>query len=173
MAADLATGGAITIRTVIANTSNTYIDRGYDMGSGKCALMKSGDIIWWSEEDGWGHLYRYSPTGELVARLTAGPWHVDGFTGFDKDESTVFLEGCGREAAEDPYYKHVYSAPLSGGEVTLLDVGNGDHTGVSLCESGAYFVENTSRVDTVPAVTLRNAKVRPQEIYQSPACIYS
>ena len=157
MAADLGTGGA-TIRTVIANTSNTYIDRGYDMGSGKCALMKSGDIVWWSEEDGWGHLYRYSPSGELVSRLTKGPWHVDGFTGFDVEETTVFLEGCGKEAGEDPYYKHIYSAPLSGGDVTLLDVGDADHTGISLCESGAYFVENTSRVDSIPVVTLRNAQ---------------
>ena len=29
--------------------------------------------------------------------------------------------------------------------------------GVSLCESGAYFVETNSRVDTVPVSVLRNA----------------
>lgn len=29
--------------------------------------------------------------------------------------------------------------------------------GVSLCESGAYFVETSTRVDTVPVATLRNA----------------
>jgi dipeptidyl-peptidase-4 len=116
--------------------------------------------------------------GELVVRLTKGPWHVDGFIGYDASQSTVFLTGCGREADEDPFYKHVYSVGLSGGEVVLLDPGNTNHegtqqntclglnslgfrrvflAGVSLCESGAYFVETSTRVDTVPISTLRNA----------------
>ena len=63
MAADLSglgEGVSASVRTVIANRSNTYIDRGYDMGSGKCGMI-GGDIVWWSEEDGWGHLYRYNP----------------------------------------------------------------------------------------------------------------
>ena len=67
--------------------------------------------------------------GELVARLTKGPWHVDGFIGYDASQSTVFLTGCGREVDEDPYYKHVYSVSLSGGQLTLLDPGNTDHAG--------------------------------------------
>ena len=32
----------------------------------------------WSEADGWGHLYRYDGQRELLARLTSGPWPVDG-----------------------------------------------------------------------------------------------
>ena len=53
MAVDLSAAGqeelgAMNVRTVIANRSNTYIDRGYDMGSGKCGLV-GGDIVWWSE----------------------------------------------------------------------------------------------------------------------------
>ena len=70
MAADLSSlgdkAGDVSVRTVIANRSNTYIDRGYDMGGGKCGLVGD-DIIWWSEEDGWGHLYRYSPQVRDVA----------------------------------------------------------------------------------------------------------
>ena len=64
-----------------------------------------------------------------MARLTKGPWHVDGFIGYDASQSAVFLTGCGREADEDPYYKHVYSVSLSDGEVTLLDPGDTDHEG--------------------------------------------
>ena len=68
--------------------------------------LSGDDIIWWSEADGWGHLYRYDGQGELLARLTSGPWHVDGLLGVDAAQSTVFLTGNGREEGEDPYYKH-------------------------------------------------------------------
>ena len=37
-------------------------------------LLENGDLVWWSERDGWAHLYRFAPDGSEAARLTQGPW---------------------------------------------------------------------------------------------------
>ena len=40
-------------------------------------LEASGEVLWFSERDGWGHLYLYDlATGALKRQLTHGAWLV-------------------------------------------------------------------------------------------------
>jgi dipeptidyl-peptidase 4 len=78
---------------------NTYLETRTPM------RLDNGDLLWWSERDGWAHLYRYSADGTLLNRLTEGPFSVDGVVGVDEDRGWVFEAGQGREAGEDPYYQ--------------------------------------------------------------------
>ncbi|HUF67913.1 MAG TPA: DPP IV N-terminal domain-containing protein, partial [Longimicrobiales bacterium] len=150
MVADPSTG---TVRPVIEERLNTYIEHQSPR------RLANGDLVWWSERDGWGHLYRYSPDGSVVARLTEGPWRVDGIEGVDEDRGWVFFSANGREEGEDPYYQHLYRVNTDGSGLTLLNPGNFDSR-AALSESSRFFVNNFSRVNTVPAASLHDASGR-------------
>ena len=159
MIANAATG---EVQTIIEERLNTYLDRGYGDGGSdgslleRVALLPDGDLIWWSERDGWAHIYRYGSDGTLKNRLTEGPWHVDGIAGVDNERGYVFLLGQGRESGEDPYYQHLYRVNLDGSGLTLLNPGDFDHR-VTMGESSRFFVESYSRVNTTPASALFSA----------------
>ncbi len=138
--ADASTGEVL--RTVIADRMNTYME------TRPPVLLEDGDVLWWSEIDGWAHLYRYAPDGTLRTRLTEGPFSVQSIEGVDEDRGVVYFTAAGREAG-DPYYQHLYRVGLDGRGLQLLNEGDFDSR-VSASESRRYFVENHSRVDMVP-----------------------
>lgn len=150
MVADATTG---EVRTVIEERMNTYQE------FHNPERMENGDIIWWSERDGWAHLYRYGADGTLKNRLTQGPWHVDRLMGVDEARGYAYLIGNAKEEGEDPYYMHMYRVGLDGSGLRLLNPGDFDNR-VALNESTRYFVDNYSRVNTVPAAVLFDASGR-------------
>jgi dipeptidyl aminopeptidase/acylaminoacyl peptidase len=155
-----ATTGEVT--TLLEERLNTYVEhQGIE-------LLASGDMLWWSERDGWAHLYRFGPDGALKTRLTQGPWHVEGVLGVDETRGFVYVGGNGREPGEDPYYMHLYRVNLDGSGLTLVNPGDFDHqlgtlrriayggfaSQPGLSPGNRYFVDNYSRVNTVPAAAL-------------------
>ena len=150
LVADPATG---EVRVVVEERLNTYVEHLPPR------RLDNGDLIWWSEQDGWAHLYRYGADGTLKARLTEGPWHIDGIAGVDESRGLVFFRANGREAGEDPYYQYMYRVGLDGTGLTVLDPGSFDHRHV-MAESNRYFVDNYSRVNTQPASALFDADGR-------------
>ncbi len=146
LVADATTGA---VRVVIEERLNTYVEHQ------RLELLKSGDLLWWSERDGWAHLYRFGKDGSLKNRLTEGPFHVSGISGIDETRGLVYFDANGREKGEDPYYGHAYRVGLDGSGLTLLNAGNFDHT-VVLGESNRFAVDNFSRVNTVPGSTLHD-----------------
>ncbi|HUG39385.1 MAG TPA: DPP IV N-terminal domain-containing protein [Longimicrobiales bacterium] len=147
MVADARTGQA---RTLFEDRLNTYMEtRNPDM-------LPNGDILWWSERDGWAHLYRYGADGRLKNQVTQGEFAVHGIEAVDGRNGVIYFEASGREGGEDPYYTHLYRVGADGSGLRLLNPGNYDHR-VSVGPSTRFFVDNYSRVNTVPAATLRNA----------------
>ena len=147
MIANAATG---EVQTIIEDRLNTYME------TRNVEKLDNGDLLWWSERDGWAHIYRYGSDGTLKNRLTEGPWHVDGIAGVDNERGYVFVLGQGHESGEDPYYQHLYRVNLDGSGLTLLNPGDFDHR-VTMGESSRFFVESYSRVNTTPASALFSA----------------
>ncbi|HET7038425.1 MAG TPA: DPP IV N-terminal domain-containing protein, partial [Gemmatimonadales bacterium] len=161
--ADAATG---EVRVLIEERLNTYVEH-QDV-----ELLANGDMLWWSERDGWAHLYRFGPDGTLKNRLTEGPFSVRGIEAIDESRGLVYFQANAREPGEDPYYQHVYRVGLDGRGLTLLDPGDYDHqmgggfgggggfgagpvSGLS--PSNRYFVETYSRVNMAPQAALFDA----------------
>ena len=133
---------------VIEERLNTYIE------VRPLSLINGGkELIQWSERDGWAHLYLYDDAGNLKRRLTEGPWHVHEILKVDEKARKVYFTGMGREDGENPYYQHLYSVSLDGGEVKLLNKGDFFHDPV-IDDAARYFVNNYSRVDVIPATAL-------------------
>ncbi len=147
LVADAATG---TVKVVIEERLNTYVEHQ------RLELLKSGDLLWWSERDGWAHLYRYGADGTLKNRLTEGPWHVGGIESVDETRGVVYFNAHGKERGEDPYLEHTYRVALDGSAMALLNPGDSDHR-TTFGESNRFAVNNASRVNTVPVAALHNA----------------
>ncbi len=137
------------IETVIEERLNTYIE------TQRLELLDSGDLVWWSERDGWAHLYRFAPDGILKNQITSGPFSVRRVLDIDQDAGVIYFTANAREKGEDPYYQHVYRVKLDGSGLRLLNAGNFDSR-PSLGASKRFFVNNYSRVDTTPASALLN-----------------
>ncbi|MDE0560010.1 DPP IV N-terminal domain-containing protein [Algoriphagus sp. NF] len=131
---------------LIEERSNTYID--FD----KLELVGN-DMIWWSERDGWAHLYLYGKDGTFKRQLTSGPFHVSGVARVDERNRKVYFVANGREKDEDPYYEHLYSVSMDGGAVSLLNSGNFNHS-IEINDNASFFVNNFSRVNTTPVSVL-------------------
>jgi dipeptidyl-peptidase 4 len=118
-------------------------------------LADQGAFLWFSQRDGWGHLYVYDlETGALRNRVTGGDWNVLDILHLDAESGTLLFTAVGRERGEDPYWFNLYRVGLDGSGLTLLTPEPGHHE-VTLSPSARYFVSRTSTVNTPPVITLR------------------
>jgi dipeptidyl-peptidase 4 len=137
------------VKVLVEERLNTYIE------TKPLRLSNNGqDLIFWSERTGWGHYYVYdTATGALKNALTSGEYVTTAIEGLDDKARVAYIAAVGKEPGEDPYFPHLYRVSYDGATAKLLDPGDANHT-VSLTDSARYFVDNASRVDTVPAATL-------------------
>jgi dipeptidyl-peptidase-4 len=144
--ADTATG---EVKTLIEERLNTYIE------SKPLRLASNGgELIFWSERDGWGHYYLYdAATGALKNRITEGEFVTTSIEGVDEKARALFVAAGGREKGEDPYYTHLYRVGLDGTGMKLLNPGDASHA-VSVTDSSRFFVDNASRINGAPESTL-------------------
>ncbi len=119
----------------------------------------TGDIIWWSERSGWGHLYLYSHDGEMKNAITSGSWRVDRLVGSDEKKGRAWFSAVGKVAGENLYNRHQYSVKLDGSDMRLLDAGDANHS-MAFSESRDFGVDNSSRPDMVPSSVVRDDRGR-------------
>ena len=171
--ADAATGEA---RTLIEEKGATYVEVNLTMNAFPNVRILAGgsEIIWFSERDGWGHLYLYDgKTGALKNRITSGPWAVRDILRVDEADRRVYFTAGGRESGRDPYYQHLYRVRLDGTGLELLTPEDADHAvayydaragGAELVAkispSGRFFVDTFSRIDLAPVSVLRRTNGR-------------
>jgi dipeptidyl aminopeptidase/acylaminoacyl peptidase len=138
------------VRTIIKERLNTYVE------VQSPELLPNGDLVWWSERDGWGHYYLYGNDGTVKNQITSGPWSCRGILNIDETNRVIYFEANAREEGEDPYYQHLYKVSLDGTGLALLNPGDFDHR-ARISESNRFFVDNYSRVNTTPTSALFNA----------------
>lgn len=141
-------------------------------------IPETGELVWYSERSGRGHLYLYDlATGQLVRGLTEGPWQVREVLRVDPVRREVYLLAGGIAPGEDPYVRKPCVVSLDGGPTRILADDPGDHrvwrphswdiavlsrrTGADtgrvsgFSPDGAYFVETVGDVDRLPTSVLR------------------
>jgi dipeptidyl-peptidase-4 len=120
------------------------------------AVLDDGRVIWYSQRDGWGHLYVYSRSGKLIRQLTRGSWVVRQIAHFDAAADELYFVASGRQSG-DPYQRFLYSISLEGGaSPKLLTPESADHENV-FSPSGRYFVDTYSRPDLPAQTVVRRA----------------
>lgn len=70
-------------------------------------FLKDGSLIWWSERDGFGHLWRFADGG--WTQLTHGGWMVTSLAGVDQDQGRIYFTGT----KDDVLAQQVYALNLA------------------------------------------------------------
>ena len=141
-----------TVNPLITETFNTYIE------NKRVGLVNGGkELIKWSEQDGWAHFYLHDEAGKLKNQITSGAYHCEEILGIDEAKRVLYFSANGKEAGEDPYLLHAYRVNFDGTGLKLLNPGNFDHA-MRMNDNNSFFVDNFSRVNTVPASVLYNAE---------------
>jgi dipeptidyl-peptidase-4 len=70
-------------------------------------FLDDGSLVWWSERDGFGHLYRFA--GGQWTQLTSGPWVVTRLAGVDQQKGRIFFEAN----RDDPLATQGYALDLA------------------------------------------------------------
>ena len=150
--ADAATG---EVHTFLEENVTTFFEAG-NGGVNWRYLPNSGEVIWYSQRDNWGHLYLYDlASGDLKHQITRGEGNVGRILKVDEPNRLLYFTGVGFEAGRDPYFEHVYRVSFEGGDMTLLTPEDGHHS-ISMAPSGDWFVDNYSTPDTPPVAVLRS-----------------
>lgn len=148
---DVSTGA---VKPLIEERFNTYIE------TRRLTLVNDGkEFIQWSERDGYAHLYLYDENGKLKNQITSGTYHVENVLGVDEARRIIYFTGNGRENGEDPYYLHAYKVNFDGTGLKLLNPGEYEHA-MAMNDDKTFFVDNYSRVNTVPKSSLYAADGR-------------
>jgi len=154
--ADPATGQT---RRVLSEKSPTYLELNVNAGLPNWRVSPDGGtVLWFSQRDGWGHLYRYdAATGALRNQVTSGPWLVYDIVSMEHagPMAHVLFTAVGREPGSDPYRRHLYRVNLDGTGLQRLTPEDADHA-VSVSPDGRHVVDTWSRRDTVPTTVVRD-----------------
>ncbi|MFN8668987.1 MAG: DPP IV N-terminal domain-containing protein [Gemmatimonadaceae bacterium] len=154
VAADPATGSA---RQVLKEVGKTFVETSQFSGGipNWRPLAGGNEVVWWSERDGWGHLYLVdAKSGAVKNRITSGDFLVAELLWVDEALRWAYFTAVGREPGRDPYFRHLYRAKLDGSAIQLLTPEDVDHD-VSVAPGGRYVVDNMARPDKAPVSVLR------------------
>ena len=162
-------------RQVISETAATFIDTNVSvLGLPNIRVLEDRDeVIWFSQRDGWGHLYRYDLTsGALKNQITSGAWLVRDIVAV-ADNQIEFLAGG---MAHNPYHRTLCRIGLDGSSLIVLTPGESDQQlaiplkrvprdhirppmriGAYRAPSGKFFVHTSADLTGLPISTLRRA----------------
>lgn len=143
-----AMSGAVT--DIFEEVSPTQYEAGQGAVNWKY-LPASNEFVWYSEKDGWGHLYLYDlTTKRLKNRITEGDWVVTQIVAVDERSRKIYFRAGGREKGENPYFSHFYSVGFDGKNIKSLTPESGNHD-IIVSPDEKYFVNAYSKPD-VPGI---------------------
>ncbi len=175
-----------TFRVIARDSSRTFVEIGPPSGAPVSWYVTKDDqeAFWWSERDGWSHLYRMDASGtvsNLAAagstngkdtsgsgaataagfrsgtvknQVTAGAWNVGAIERVDEATKQIYFTARGKESGRLLYYAHLYRVNYDGSGLTLLTPEDGNHV-IQFSPSGKYFVDTYSRIEKAPVTVLR------------------
>ena len=97
----------------------------------------SNQFIYWSQRDGFHHLYLYNKEGQLIKQLTQGDWLVQDILGFNTARKEMIIAST----EISPLQTNIFSLNVKTGKRTLLGQQDGTHL-ARLSASGTYLIDN-------------------------------
>lgn len=111
------------------------------------------DAFWWSERDGWAHIWRFSKDGTVKNQVTSGPWAVGAIWHVDEAARRIWFTAYGREEGV-PYYGRLYSVGYDGDGLRTVAGEVGNHQ-IAVSPSGRFFVDSWSTIGDPPVSLLK------------------
>lgn len=142
-----------SVRKVLTEVSDTQLQLAPLFMNHNVRVLGTGEVLWWSERSGWGHLYLYAADG-TVRTLTSGEWVVRDLFAVCEQRRIAWFTAAGREEGADPYVRQIYAVSLDGGEPRRLTHDELDHE-LLASPSQRYAVDVASSLGTPARSVLR------------------
>ncbi|MFV0144587.1 DPP IV N-terminal domain-containing protein [Empedobacter stercoris] len=104
---------------------------------------KSNEFIWWSQRDGFMHLYRFNTDGKLLNQITKGDWIVTDLVGENAKKKELLV----MTTKDSPKERQLYAVNWENGKLRKITTDAGTHN-VSVSSNGEYIVDNWSNDNT-------------------------
>ena len=143
-----------TTRLVLSETGNTRVEPAQgELQAPIVRVLPGGrELLWFSQREGWGHLYRYDLTGgSLLNQVTFGEFCVQEILRVDGE--SVYFTATGLVPA-DPYRRTVCRAAVDGSGFSRVTEDEFDHV-VTVPPTAGYFLSSASTTETSPVITAR------------------
>ncbi|MBN2756622.1 MAG: DPP IV N-terminal domain-containing protein [Bacteroidales bacterium] len=148
------------ILTLFEEKNSKYVEPEHDMIFLKSNLNQ---FLWYSERDGFDHLYLYDTSEKLIKQVTKGNWVVTDFLGFDKDEKNIFISST----AVSPIERHTYMVNLKSGKMLQLTKEKGTHS-VQINKASTFILDSYTSTTVPRKVILNDIKGKlNKEIFSS------
>lgn len=117
---------------------------------------KPEQFIWWSEKDGYQHLYLYNTTGKMLEQLTKGKWVVTDLIGVDESQQQVYFMAT----KDSPLERHLYAVSLVTKKIKKLTQEKGTHRVWPNADYSLFFdyFSNTSTPAKLQMISGKNGK---------------
>lgn len=144
------------LKTLFEERSKTYVEPQH---SALFLPNRNDQFIWWSQKDGFMHLYLHNTAGKQLRQLTKGDYDVNEVLGFSAQTGEVLITA----AKESPLEKHVYAVSWIDGNMRRIDTEAGIHTAMANDDGDfifdTYSAAGTPRVSMVRSTQTNYAKV--------------
>ncbi|MCF8309739.1 MAG: S9 family peptidase [Bacteroidales bacterium] len=114
---------------------------------------RKNEFIWFSERDGYQHLYLYNTKGEYLKQLTKGEWVVQDIIDYNPDEKACYFYGT----KNTPLNRDVFSVGLDNGKIKPISGIEGTHK-VKPSPDFRYFLDSWSSTEMGRAYTILSGK---------------
>lgn len=99
-------------------------------------------FIYFSEKDGWMHMYLYDTLGKEIKQLTKGNWVVTELAGFNKKGTECYFYST----KDSPLESNFYGVNLRNGKIIRYTPEHGTHY-VAFNEEGTRFIDSYTSTD--------------------------
>ena len=140
-------------RIVAGDSARTFVEFSQRNPVSWFVSESTDDAFWWSERDGWAHVWRFSKDGTVKNQVTTGPWAVGAIWHVDETAQRIWFTAYGREEGV-PYYGRLYSVGYDGSGLRTVAGEVGNHQ-VAVSPSGRFFVDSWSTIGGPPVSELK------------------
>jgi dipeptidyl-peptidase-4 len=135
------------VKTLFEEKNSRYVEPEHPAD-----FISEDQFIWWSERDGYNHLYLYNDKGELIKQLTKGDWVVTDFHGLTPDKKYLYITGT----ADSPTERHVYRVSMKSGKIKRVTDQFATHT-VYFNDQMSHFLDRSSSINDPTSLKLMSA----------------
>lgn len=127
------------IKTLFEETDEKYVEPQHEL----YFLPNGKEFVWWSQRDGFMHLYRFDLNGKLLNQITKGNWIVNEIVGKNEKKNELLITSTKDGAME----KHLYTVNWETGKTERIDTAPGYHF-FSANDAGTFVLDNWSNEST-------------------------
>ncbi len=126
------------VKTLFEEINEKYVEPEHPL-----YFVDSDEFLYYSEKDGYDHLYLYNTEGVQIKQVTKGKWVVKSIVGLDQNHKNVFITAT----KDSPLETNLYKVNIKKGTITRLTPEKGTHS-ITLNHNGTYFFDTYSNTET-------------------------